>query len=157
MKTITKLSLSLAAVLSLAFAGNASAHDGHGGYSGHGYYHGGYYGHGYYRGGVFFGAGFYPGYWGPYGYPYPYAYPPPYYGGYYPDAYPGRVVDDSSSQGSMEAQVERALAGRGYYQGPIDGVIGPMARQAIRDYQHDKGLSVTGTINNSLVRSLALG
>jgi len=164
MKTIIKLSFVLAAVLSLALAGNASARDGghSGGFGGHGhggyYGHGGYWGHGYYRGGVLFGAGFYPGYWGypyeygyPY-YPYPYAYPPP----YYPDAYRGRVVDGASARDSMEAQVQQALAEKGYYRGQIDGVIGPASREAIRNYQHDKGLSTTGRINSGLVKSLDL-
>lgn len=146
MKSLFKFALSLGAALALTGAASAHDHDhGHGRYWGHG----AYYGRGYYHGGVLFGVGFYPGYWGPYGYPYPYDYPPPYYG-----TYQGRVVDDSHE--SLEAAVEQALAKKGYYHGDIDGVIGPMARQAIRDYQRDNGLAVTGRINNGLLGSLDL-
>lgn len=148
MKTITKISFSLGAAVCLLLPGTASARDGyHGG--GHYWGHGGFHGHG----GVFFGVGFYPGWYGcpypdPYWYPYPY-YPPP-----YPEVYRGRVAADPDE--SMDARVQQALADKGYYSGRIDGVIGPASRDAIRGYQHDKGLAVTGRINDSLVRSLDL-
>jgi hypothetical protein len=57
---------------------------------------------------------------------------------------------------SMEASVQQALARAGYYNGPIDGNIGPMSRRAIANYQGDRGLRVTGNPNNSLLRSLGL-
>ena len=159
MKPILKLSMGLAAAVTLALAGNASAHDGGHGWGGGGGWHGGgYHGQGYYRGGFLLGVGFYPGYYGyPWGYPYPYPYyypyPPP-YGGPPPEVYRGEAVPGSSD--SVEADVERALAGKGYYQGKIDGIIGPMAREAIRDYQRDRGQPVTGEINSRLLKSLDL-
>ena len=52
--------------------------------------------------------------------------------------------------------VQRALAGRGYYGGPIDGDIGPGSRAAIRAYQADHGMEVTGEIDGPLLRSLGI-
>lgn len=57
---------------------------------------------------------------------------------------------------SMEASVQQALARAGYYNGPIDGSIGPMSRRAIANYQADRGLRVTGNPSNSLLNSLRL-
>ncbi len=57
---------------------------------------------------------------------------------------------------SVEIDVQRALARRGYYGGVIDGDIGPRSRASIRAYQVDKGLPVTGRIDGSLLRSLRL-
>ena len=52
--------------------------------------------------------------------------------------------------------VQRELARRGYYNGPLDGSIGPKSSRAISRYQRDNGLRQTGTISQSLLRSLGL-
>ncbi|RBP39787.1 putative peptidoglycan binding protein [Roseimicrobium gellanilyticum] len=57
---------------------------------------------------------------------------------------------------STDAKVQRALARRGYYNGPIDGSLGPGSRNAIARYQRDRGLPVTGTVTSSLLRSLGI-
>jgi peptidoglycan hydrolase-like protein with peptidoglycan-binding domain len=57
---------------------------------------------------------------------------------------------------SVEADVQAALARRGYYGGPVDGDIGPQSRAAIRAFQVDRGLPVTGHIDRALLRSLHL-
>jgi hypothetical protein len=57
---------------------------------------------------------------------------------------------------SVDAEVQSALARQGYYQGSIDGAIGPQSRRAIARYQQDRGLQVTGTISSSLLRSLGI-
>src|SRR5437868_3752286 len=77
-------------------------------------------------------------YWWEWGYPY-YAYDDPYYypyyypGSYYGyDAYygdPNYRTGDNRSYGAKAIQTE--LARRGYYRGPIDGVLGPESRNAI--------------------------
>jgi len=54
------------------------------------------------------------------------------------------------------AAVQDALAQEGYYNGPIDGIVGPGTRAAISNYQADSGLIITGMIDDSLVRSLGL-
>jgi peptidoglycan hydrolase-like protein with peptidoglycan-binding domain len=57
---------------------------------------------------------------------------------------------------SLPVAVQRRLAHLGYYHGPIDGAIGPGSRRAIRRYQADHGLPVTGDIDRPLRRSLGV-
>ena len=59
-------------------------------------------------------------------------------------------------QNSMGVAVQRALARNGYYNGYIDGQIGPQSRRAIARYQQRQGLRVTGNITPGLLRSLGL-
>lgn len=66
------------------------------------------------------------------------------------------VVDRGYPSHSVQIDVQRALAKRGYYGGVIDGDIGPRTRAAIRAYQVDRGLPVTGVIDTPLLRSLRL-
>lgn len=63
----------------------------------------------------------------------------------------------TSFEGSLAADVQEALKRRGYYRGGIDGDIGPASRSAIRAYQSDRGLSVTGRIDRSLLEALGIG
>jgi len=49
---------------------------------------------------------------------------------------------------------QRALRERGYYAGPIDGVLGPATERALRAYQRDRGLNATGRLDSPTVRSL---
>lgn len=61
-----------------------------------------------------------------------------------------------SRSNSVEGAVQLALARNGYYNGPVDGMLGPMSRRAIANYQADRGLRVTGYPNSSLLNSLGL-
>jgi putative peptidoglycan binding protein len=89
---------------------------------------------------------FYPFYdYGPYPYAYDYGY-----------SAPAPAYDYAAPGGSVAAEVQRELADEGYYHGPIDGLIGPMTRSAIAGYQRDHDLTITGTLNNSLLRSMGL-
>ena len=84
------------------------------------------------------------GFW-PYGYPYPYWYNPDrVYRSYY-------YTNDSTV-----VNVQEALTNMGYYNASIDGVFGPMTREAIRQYQIDNGLPANGRITRSLLYSLGL-
>jgi hypothetical protein len=56
----------------------------------------------------------------------------------------------------LSVDVQSALARRGYYRGPIDGIVGPVTRSAIAGYQRDNGLAVTGTITDGLVADLGV-
>jgi hypothetical protein len=86
--------------------------------------------------------------------------------GYYYDSYPTRtvyrgVVDTSYRaparyDADLSVDVQRALSRRGYYRGEIDGDVGPATRAAIRSYQYNRGLEVTGRIDGALLRSLNL-
>ena len=151
-----------------AFSPLAFGHGGGGGGHGGGY-HGG--GHGYYGGGYGYYGGFYgyPSFGFGYGYGYPgfgYAYGDPAYGyGYYGArrGYYGRRPYYRSRGGepvyagrSVGAEVQKALARRGYYRSRIDGQFGPQTRQAIRHYQRERGLAVTGAVDRSLLRSLGI-
>lgn len=49
---------------------------------------------------------------------------------------------------------QRELRKRGYYSGPVDGVIGALTEAALREYQRDRGLSVTGRLDAPTLRSL---
>ena len=102
----------------------------------------------------------YPSYrYGGYGYS-PYYYSRPSVGiSFYSrpySVYRGREAYSSYSD-SLAVDVQRELRRRGYYRGPIDGDIGPGSRSAIRAYQYDRGLSATGRIDSSLLRSLGIG
>ncbi|RYD84825.1 MAG: hypothetical protein EOP84_04400 [Verrucomicrobiaceae bacterium] len=78
---------------------------------------------------------------------------------YYSDSYVYRSAPRtvSSYEGSLAADVQQALKRRGYYKGGIDGDIGPASRSAIRAYQSDRGLAVTGRIDRSLLEALGIG
>ncbi|HEY2343396.1 MAG TPA: peptidoglycan-binding domain-containing protein [Chthoniobacteraceae bacterium] len=150
--------------------GGGGSFHGSGGWHGGGSFHGdhhdfahhGFYGHGFHH----FGPGFAFGF----GY-YPYSYGWPYYGSYYDDPYyygayydydPGApvyrgVVAHTASSGNLVTDVQRALKHRGYNPGAVDGQSGPATRDAIRAYQGDRGMPVTGHIDSGLVRSLGLG
>ena len=65
-----------------------------------------------------------------------------------------RVRYEVLSASSTTADVQMALARRGYYRGAIDGVIGPMSRNAILRFQDTNGLRATGAIDQSLLRAL---
>jgi peptidoglycan hydrolase-like protein with peptidoglycan-binding domain len=51
--------------------------------------------------------------------------------------------------------VQRELKRHGFYAGPIDGVIGTATEAALRAYQRDRGLTVTGRLDAPTVRSLS--
>jgi hypothetical protein len=87
--------------------------------------------------------------------PYPYYGYPYYYGPSF-----GVTIHRSyapSDSGDLAADVQQQLRRRGYYHGPIDGDVGPGTRNAIRNYQDDRGLPVTGRIDRYLLRSLGIG
>jgi hypothetical protein len=91
-----------------------------------------------------FGFPFFPFY-----YPYPYPYP------YYPYGY-GADQGGYGVNGSLVVQVQRRLAGAGYYSGPIDGVMGRGTRRAIRAFERSHGLPVDGTIHRRLLATMGL-
>jgi hypothetical protein len=110
-----------------------------------------------------FGYPYYDPYYYPYGYSYYYpnddsSYDP--YSDYGYDAYLGAnnsAVRRSSKTDEVASLVQSALAKRGYYRGPIDGVIGTRSRRAIRDFQNEQGLPVTGSIDVKLIKILRIG
>jgi Putative peptidoglycan binding domain len=100
---------------------------------------------------VFYGGGYWywnSGWWYPaWGYN-------PYYNSY---VYDGPIFGYGyASPFDVTAQVQRALAARGYYYGPIDGIMGPSTRGAIQRYQIDRGLAVTAAIDEPTLATLGL-
>ena len=58
-------------------------------------------------------------------------------------------TDSSATQTekpSSPAEVQKALAGAGFYKGTIDGIIGAKTRVAIRSFQEENGLTVDGLV-----------
>jgi hypothetical protein len=99
---------------------------------------------------VFVSGGWYywnAGYWFPaWGYdPYAYyAYDGPIY------AYNGLTPDQVTVD--VQLQLQRA----GYYDGPVDGILGPMTRDAIAAFQADNGLAVTAAIDEPTLATLGI-
>src|SRR5437762_11811483 len=99
---------------------------------------------------IFVSGGWYywdAGYWFPaWGYDsyayYPYDGPIYAYNGLAPD----QVIVDVQSQ----------LQRDGYYDGPIDGILGPMTQEAIAAFQADNGLAVTAAIDEPTLATLGL-
>jgi hypothetical protein len=79
----------------------------------------------------------------------------PYYSYY---AYDGPIYGyDGLPPDEVIANVQSQLQGLGYYSYGIDGVLGPLTREALMRYQRDSGLPVTGAIDPETVGSLGLG
>jgi peptidoglycan hydrolase-like protein with peptidoglycan-binding domain len=53
--------------------------------------------------------------------------------------------------------IQRELAARGYDSGPADGKLDDATRKAITTFEKDKGLPVTGTPTDELLRHILLG
>jgi hypothetical protein len=54
------------------------------------------------------------------------------------------------------ANVQTSLQEQGYYEGEIDGVLGPLTRAAIAAYQQDHGLYVTSAIDEPTLSALGM-
>lgn len=111
---------------------------------------------------LIFDLGFYP--WD-YGYGYPYGASPYYDGDYYDNGYapseysqeyPAQSEYDSGDSDFSVSQVQAALARKGYYHGALDDRLGPGTRNALRRYQRDHGLNVTGEVDQSVIETLGL-
>ena len=60
------------------------------------------------------------------------------------------------SPDQVTVNVQEQLARAGYYDGPIDGILGPMTREAIAAYQADHGLAITSAIDEPTLATLGL-
>jgi peptidoglycan hydrolase-like protein with peptidoglycan-binding domain len=65
--------------------------------------------------------------------------------------------DNRTLTRSEVVRLQSALTERGYDTGPADGVVGPKVRSAIRSYQSDAGLPVTGDARYGLLVRLETG
>jgi len=60
------------------------------------------------------------------------------------------------SPDQVTVNVQEQLARAGYYDGPIDGTLGPITREAIAAYQADNGLAITSAIDEPTLAALGL-
>lgn len=75
-----------------------------------------------------------------------YAYDGPIYVGHSAEP-PDRVIAD----------VQAVLKEQGYYRGEVDGLLGPLTREALTAYQRDNGLYATAVIDEPTLSSLGMG
>jgi Putative peptidoglycan binding domain len=75
-----------------------------------------------------------------------YAYDAPIYVGHRAEP-PDRVIAD----------VQATLQDMGYYKGEVDGLLGPLTREALTAYQADQGLTATAVIDQPTLDSLGMG
>jgi hypothetical protein len=137
----------LAAVAGLSLPMTASAKD-KGGHS-HGHGHSSHYPHHSY-------SHYHSGYWGYSHWPY-YRFGPTLGFSFYSRPYTVyRGYTATQYADGLAADVQRELRRRGYYRGAIDGDIGPGSRAAIRAFQSDYGLRITGRIDSTLLRVLRI-
>jgi len=70
-------------------------------------------------------------------------------------AWPVSQVTPAPSRGAQRSattlsptkrRIQQALKGAGYYNGPIDGKIGPNSQAAIKSFQRDHALKVDGVV-----------
>src|SRR6266498_962435 len=54
------------------------------------------------------------------------------------------------------ANAQAALQQQGYYHGEVDGLIGPLTREALANYQRDHGLYETASIDQPTLQSLGM-
>ena len=75
-----------------------------------------------------------------------YAYDAPIYAGKHAEP-PDKVIAD----------VQAVLQEMGYYKGEVDGLLGPLTREALTGYQTDQGMTVTAVIDEPTLDALGMG
>ena len=94
----------------------------------------------------FFNAGYWFPAWGYSPSAQYYAYDGPIYVGHRAEP-PDKVIAD----------VQAVLQEMGYYTGEVDGLLGPLTREALTAYQTDQGLTITAAIDQPTLDSLGIG
>jgi hypothetical protein len=72
--------------------------------------------------------------------------------GFFGDDDPG----DEDSRANRVLKAQKKLKSKGHYTGPVDGIAGPQTAEALRSYQRDKGLPVTGQLDGVTSKKLGL-
>jgi peptidoglycan hydrolase-like protein with peptidoglycan-binding domain len=67
------------------------------------------------------------------------------------------VGNNAAPLDQVIADVQSALQEQGYYHGEVDGLLGPLTREALAAYQSAQGLYATATIDQPTLESLGLG
>ena len=58
------------------------------------------------------------------------------------------------TRGEIVTDIQRELARRGYYDGPVDGLYGAKTDAAIRDFEQTQGLKPSGDLGEALLQSI---
>ena len=74
-------------------------------------------------------------------------------------AYDGPIYVGHSAEppDKVIADVQGVLQQMGYYKGEVDGLLGPLTREALTAYQTDNGLTTTAAIDQPTLDSLGMG
>jgi hypothetical protein len=76
---------------------------------------------------------------------------------YYPYDGPIYTGETRRPPDQVVADVQATLQEQGYYRGEVDGLMGPLTRQALSDFQRDNGLVTTAALDQPTLSSLGLG
>jgi Putative peptidoglycan binding domain len=76
---------------------------------------------------------------------------------YYPYDGPIYVGDNRVPFDQVVADCQATLQEQGYYKGEVDGLMGPLTRDALAGYQRDHGLISTAALDQPTLASLGLG
>ena len=66
----------------------------------------------------------------------------------------GKAAGTASQDNIKKAQ--QSLKDKGTYTGEVDGLLGPLTRQALAGFQADNGLTITQVIDEPTLESLDL-
>lgn len=67
---------------------------------------------------------------------------------------PARPEAAKRTAANLVFDIQRELVAKGYYDGAVDGVMGPRAAQAIRNFEKANGLKVTGEPSEALLERI---
>jgi hypothetical protein len=76
---------------------------------------------------------------------------------YYPYDGPIYVGSNPRPFDQVVADAQSVLQEQGYYHGEVDGLVGPLTREALAEYQSAQGLEATAAIDQPTLESLGLG
>lgn len=76
---------------------------------------------------------------------------------YYPYDGPIYAGPERRPFDEVVADVQASLQEQGYYHGEVDGLMGPLTRNALADFQRDHGLITTAALDQPTLSSLGLG
>jgi hypothetical protein len=75
---------------------------------------------------------------------------------YYPYDGPIYVGQNPAPPDQIIADVQSSLQEQGYYSGEVDGLLGPLTRAALADYQQAQGLEPTSAMDEPTLESLGM-
>ena len=67
----------------------------------------------------------------------------------------GRPVQSKTAKAISNREIQIALKSTGFYQGSIDGKLGPQTKEAIVAFQKSKGLTADGKVGTKTAAALA--